>query len=96
MSQLLTEYMHPDTVADMSSMSSTTATTEIHFNAGKPEKVAIMKSSEGSLILKSQKDVGKTPEIAQNSYSSLVQEAQSTAQSFGSAVVTNDIGIDKL
>ncbi|XP_019417205.1 PREDICTED: membrane protein of ER body-like protein isoform X2 [Lupinus angustifolius] len=49
--------------------------------------------TEGSLIhRKSLKGVDKSPEISQNGYSSLVQEAQSPAQAYGSAVVASDTG----
>ncbi|XP_027905105.1 membrane protein of ER body-like protein isoform X3 [Vigna unguiculata] len=68
----------------------TVATTEVLFNAaGKPSKDAILKPYEGSSIF------DKTLETAQDSYSSLMKEAQSPEQSFGSEVVANDVARDK-
>ncbi|KAE9608788.1 hypothetical protein Lalb_Chr08g0239371 [Lupinus albus] len=63
--------------------------------ASKSENVpsATAAITEGSLVHEiSHKGVDKTPEISQNGYSSLVQEAQSPAQAFGSAVVASDTG----
>ncbi|TKY73980.1 Membrane protein of ER body protein [Spatholobus suberectus] len=89
-----------DIVADISKRESvllaTIATSEIHFNAVKPAKDAILRAYEGSPIFeKTQKDVDKTPEKAQDSYSSLMEEAQSPDQSYGSVVVANDVASDK-
>ncbi|KAK7317050.1 hypothetical protein RJT34_00962 [Clitoria ternatea] len=84
-----------DTLADMPKRESVplaiVAKTEIHFNAGKPAKDAILKSHEGSPNF--QKDVDKTPEIALDSFPSLKKEAQAQApaQSFDSAVVANGV-----
>ncbi|KAK8466894.1 hypothetical protein PHAVU_008G187600 [Phaseolus vulgaris] len=51
---------------------------------------------EGSQVLKDTlKDVDKTPEIIQNGYSSLVQGVQSPIQSFGSAILANDVASSK-
>ncbi|XP_020229109.1 membrane protein of ER body-like protein isoform X2 [Cajanus cajan] len=87
-------------VADISKregvLVATVATTEILLDAGKPAKDSILKSYEGSHIFdKSQKDVDKTLEIAQDSYSSSMEEAQSPAQSFGGSVAANDVASEK-
>ncbi|KAL2339513.1 hypothetical protein Fmac_007453 [Flemingia macrophylla] len=92
--------MKRDIVADVSKRESvlvaTVATTEILLNAGKPAKDAILKSYEGSPIFdKSQKDADKSLEIAQDSYSSVLEEAQSPAQSFGNSLAANDVAHEK-
>ncbi|KAK7350788.1 hypothetical protein VNO77_09740 [Canavalia gladiata] len=74
----------------------TDATTEIDFNAAKPAKDAIPKPYEGPPISeKSQQHVDKEPKIAPDNYSSLMEEARSPAQSFGSAVAADDVVSDK-
>lgn len=88
-----TDISEPDSI-----LVATVATTEILFNAGKPAKDVILKVYEGyptPIFEKSQKDVDKTPEITQDSSCSLMEEAQSPDQSFGSAVVANDVASDK-
>ncbi|KAK7353485.1 hypothetical protein VNO80_18933 [Phaseolus coccineus] len=89
-----------DVIADISKPDSvlvaTVATTEELFNAEKPAKDAILKPYEGSPIFdKTRKDVENPQEIAQDSYSSLMKEAQSPDQSFRSEVVANDVARDK-
>ncbi|XP_027333167.1 membrane protein of ER body-like protein isoform X2 [Abrus precatorius] len=75
----------------------TVPATEIDFSSGKPAKDAIVKPyDEGPPILeKSQKDADKAPKIAQDSYSSLMEEARSPAPSSGTSAVSNDVASDK-
>jgi len=61
---------------------------------GKPK--FLTSTTVGSQVLKDTlKDVDKTPEIIQNGYSSLVQGVQSPIQSFGSAILANDVASSK-
>ena len=83
------------------------ATIEILVDAGEPAKDSILNPHEGkpefmvprtfksSILDKSPKDVDKTAETIQKSYSSLRQGTQSPVQSFGSAVLASDVASNK-
>ncbi|XP_027332662.1 membrane protein of ER body-like protein [Abrus precatorius] len=71
------------------------ATTETLVSFGEIAKDAILNPNAGGPELLGSTAVGKIPEAVKNTYSSLGQGAQSTIQSFGSAIIASDVATIK-